>query len=101
MQAWNNGQVIWSGVNGQTNVAQLRTAAQNGKGNIYWWRNLLPGEALREACLDFWQGTLSLPSLGCNVASFIANEWSPTGNKLVQSREFDATTDEVNLFGGD
>jgi hypothetical protein len=98
MTPWNNGQVNWMAVNGQTNVAQIHTASQNGKGNIYWWRNLLPGETLYDACKDFYSGTLSLPSLGTIVASFIVVEWTPNGNEVVQQRGFAASTEELDLF---
>ena len=101
MSAWFNGQVVWSNANRVTDVAQISTQNQNGQGSTYWWRNLLPGETLHWACQDFFQGTLNLPSMGVNCASFIATEWTPTGDQLVQQREFDATTDEVNIFSGD
>jgi len=51
---WNNGAVDWGAVNGTTNVAQLSTGKQDLTGTIYWWRNLLSGESLHDACRDWY-----------------------------------------------
>lgn len=99
MIPWNNGPVAWGSINGTTNVVQLWTASQhNIKEFIYWWRNLLPGEVLYDACLDFCRFTLSLPALGTNVASVLVKEWTPDGKLVVQERGFAAYTDDVDIF---
>lgn len=97
MTPWNTGQVVWSSTNGTTNVVQLWTYLPNMT-FTYWWRNLLPGEELYAACLDFYRGTLNLGALGTNVASVMVREWSPDGKQIIQNRGFAAYTDSVDIF---
>ena len=98
MIPWNNGPINWSQVNGQTNVAQLWTANPDLKGFTYWWRNLLAGEELAVACLDFWKSTLNLAQFGANIISVQVREYNPTGTKTIQERGFIAETDNVTIF---
>lgn len=101
MVAWNNGPVAWTSVNGTTNVVQLKTPSQqNIHQFVYWWRNLLPGEVLYDACMDWYRFTLNLAALGTNVATVVADEWSPTGKQLIQSRGIAAYVDEADIFVG-
>jgi hypothetical protein len=98
MIPWNNGPVNWSQVNGQTNVAQLWTGNPDLKGFTYWWRNMLPGEELAAACLDFWKFTLNLAQFGANIISVQVREWTPNGQAIIQDRGFIAEVDNVTIF---
>lgn len=96
---WNFGQLNWPEASAATNVVQVSTNV-NAAGPIYWWRNELPGETLRQALQQFYT-EFPFAALGCNVAACVADEFNGQTGALIQSRQFEVTTSFLALYEGD